>query len=189
MKYSLDAKLIPLHGAALIAAGKKDPTLANSNCDILQKRLHMEAGQDYEREEDAKSFDQILHMVMTSWRRMVTKQEGDDKLTLDDIKSRMALDITMYQNRAMRARLPYQLREDPEDSDDDPPIELLYRVVIKSQLGRGVRRGNSTQNHALSSCARLIRLVSRCLLSTTTRDDFAASQGPVWRCEAAEDGV
>ena len=66
----------------------------------------------------------------------------------------------------------------------------LSRDVVESQLlGRGVRRGNSTQNHALSGCARLIRLVLRCLLSTTTRDNFAASEGPIWRCEAAEDGV
>ena len=66
----------------------------------------------------------------------------------------------------------------------------LSRDVVESQLlGRGVRRGNSTQNHALSGCARLIRLVSRCLLSATTRDAFAASQGPIWRCDAAEDGV
>ena len=55
----------------------------------------------------------------------------------------------------------------------------LGRDVVESQLlGRGVRRGNSTRNHALSGCARLIRLLSRCLLSATTRDDFAASQGP-----------
>ena len=66
----------------------------------------------------------------------------------------------------------------------------LSRDVVESQLlGRGVCRGNSTQNHALSGCARLIRLVSRCLLSATTRDAFAASQGPIWRCDAAEDGV
>ena len=58
----------------------------------------------------------------------------------------------------------------------------LSRDVVESQLlGRGVRRGNSTRNHALSGwsgCARLTRLLSRCLLSATTRDDFAASQGP-----------
>ena len=55
----------------------------------------------------------------------------------------------------------------------------LGRDVVESQLlGRGVRRGNSTRNHALSGCSRLIRLLSRCLLSATTRDDFAASQGP-----------
>ena len=66
----------------------------------------------------------------------------------------------------------------------------LGRDVVESQLlGRGVRRGNSTQNHALSGCTRLIRLVLRCLLSPTTRDNFAASEGPIWRCEAAEDGV
>ena len=66
----------------------------------------------------------------------------------------------------------------------------LGRDVVESQLlGRGVRRGNSTRNHALSGCARLIRLLSRCLLSATTRDDFAASQGPTWRCAAAKDGV
>ena len=66
----------------------------------------------------------------------------------------------------------------------------LGRDVVESQLlGRGVRRGNSTQNHALSGCARLIRLVLRCLLSPTTRDNFAASEGRIWRCEAAEDGV
>ena len=41
----------------------------------------------------------------------------------------------------------------------------LSRDVVESQLlGRGVRRGNSTRNHALSGCARLIRLLSRCLL-------------------------
>ena len=52
----------------------------------------------------------------------------------------------------------------------------LSRDVAESQLlGRGVRCGNSTQNHALSGCARLVRLVSRCLLSATTRDDFAES--------------
>ena len=69
-------------------------------------------------------------------------------------------------------------------------LEWLSRDVVESQLlGRGVRRGNSTQNHALSGCARLIRLVLRCWLSATTRDDFAESQGPSWRCEAAEDGV
>ena len=57
----------------------------------------------------------------------------------------------------------------------------LGRDVVESQLlGRGVRRGNSTRNHAL---------LSRCLLSATTRDDFAASQGPTWRCAAAKDGV
>ena len=66
----------------------------------------------------------------------------------------------------------------------------LSRDVVESQLlGRGVRRGNSTRNHALSGCARLIRLLSRCLLSATTRDAFAASQGPTWRCAAAKDGV
>ena len=56
----------------------------------------------------------------------------------------------------------------------------LSRDVVESQLlGRGVRRGNSTQNHALSGCARLIRLVSRCLLSATTRDANTAAQGPM----------
>ena len=62
-------------------------------------------------------------------------------------------------------------------------------VVVSQLLGRGVRRGNSTRNHALSGCARLIRLLSRCLLSATTRDAFAASQGPTWHCAAAKDGV
>ena len=129
VKYALDAKLVALHGAALVAAEKKDPLLANSYGDILQKRLLNKPGQEYEREGDAKSFQQMMDTVENAWRRMVIKEEGDDKLTMDDVKAKMALDNTMYQNLAMQARLPYQLREDPEDSDDDPPIELSYRVV------------------------------------------------------------
>ena len=41
---------------------------------------------------------------------------------------------------------------------------VMLSGVESQLLGRGVRRGNSTQNHALSGCARLIRLVLRCLL-------------------------
>ncbi len=57
--------------------------------------------------------------------------------------------------------------------------QWLSRDVVESQLlGRGVRRANSTRNHALSGCARLIRLFLRCLLLPKTRDDSARSQGP-----------
>ena len=84
VKYALDAKLVALHGAALVAAEKKDPLLANSYGDILQKRLLNKPGQEYEREGDAKSFQQMMDTVENAWRRMVIKEEGDDKLTVDD---------------------------------------------------------------------------------------------------------
>ncbi len=49
--------------------------------------------------------------------------------------------------------------------------QWLGRDIVESQrLGRDVCRGNSTQNHALSGCPRLVRLFQRCLLPLMTSD-------------------
>ncbi len=64
----------------------------------------------------------------------------------------------------------------------------LSRDVVE-RLGRDARRGNSTQNHALSCYPRLVRLFQRYLLLLTTKDDFAASLRRKGGRKATEDGV
>ena len=60
----------------------------------------------------------------------------------------------------MTGEIPRHFKLQMDNCAKDNKNKWLSRDVVESQLlGRGVRRGNSTQNHALSGCARLIRLV------------------------------
>ena len=129
MKYAFDGKLMGFHNATLAAAEKERPSLADSYCDIIEKRLNRKPGEEYLGQKDAKTIEGMAQNALNSFRRMVIREEGDEALTMEDVQSTMAVDNTMYQTLAMQARLPYHLREDPEYDDVDPPLRLSYRVV------------------------------------------------------------
>ena len=68
--------------------------------------------------------------------------------------------------------------------------QWLSRDVVESQrLRRDVCRGNSTQNHALSRCPRLVQLFQRCLLSLRTNDVLPTLLKHVCLSGAAEEAV
>lgn len=168
MKYALDGKLIGYHSATLAASESKHPKLADSYCDIIEKRLTNKPGDENVRQQESEMMQDMLHSALTSWQRVVIKEE-DDALTVEDLQSTMAVDNILYQTVAMQARLPYHLREDPDYSDDDPPLELAYRVVSLIALFEpcDVTQWISLLVHAISCvspCWVLTTLLPRSLL-------------------------
>lgn len=126
VKYVLDGKLLGCHNAALAAREGLDPLFANCYSGIIEQRLYKPATEEYASRAESQVVEGLLGGALSSWQKIVYKDQEDDSLDMD---KEMAVDNRLYQTVTMQARLPYHLREDPEFSEDDSPLQLSYRVV------------------------------------------------------------